>query len=281
MKAPGEIVVAFDETRPKGDTISTNPVTSNWSVFAGGFADWAHDLEARGFTVRSIDPSDAAITSASLRGVDVLVAQPAWDQQYAYSADELDNMKTFLSQGGALLFVGEWGAPTWLDFNSGLFLPLQRWVPAQDAFLSAFGWTSAHTVVGILEITTARRTLFTPAALARSRITPRWPESTSSRETRAVRSPGCPRAPSRSSAWGTGSKPNSPTGPMCPRRSPSAQPRRTGGRMAVVMDSNFFDSPYLGAFTPGYWLEENRRFALQLVDWLAAVRSATPGRISS
>jgi len=261
LKLPGEIVVAFDESRPRFSTISdSNPVDLYVNGAPGGLADWARDLEARGFTVRTIDPGMGGVTSRTLLGVDVLVAQPAFVEADAYTEQEIVNIKEYVRQGGGLLFIGEWGPLTWLNPYTGVYVPL-RWVPSQDAFLAAFGWTNAHARIEIPGVSGSDVNAYFSRADGQVRDHPAmagiglvhgswtgalagWPAgATSLIETGAGQLPA--------NRWAAGSATHG------------------AGRTAVVLDSNFFDSPYHGAHTPGYYLAENRRFALQLIDWLA------------
>ena len=153
-------------------------------------------------------------------------------------------------------------------------------MPSQDAFLAAFGWTSAHVQVSVPgDPTTASNTIY-------SRETGQITDHPAMTGISAVKGD----ASGAFAASPPGASPlivmgNGQAGQLSNLTFEPPSNKWVGGtamfgagRTAFILDSNFFDSPYLGAYTPGYYLSENRRFALQLIDWLAggASRDAYP-----
>jgi subtilase family serine protease len=287
LKAGGEIVVAFDESRLAAYTVAVNRVIDNFVARPGGFADWARDLEARGFLIRTIDPGSGGITPRNLLGVDVLVVQPGGHDRdgvtTAHSSAELATIKEYLRQGGAMLYIGEWGAEQWTNPYGGE-LRLD-WYPAQDEFLSAFGWQSAYYQIATPGV--PRSDEDTYFAREHAQITAHqamtgidlmhgsWSGAFAS----------APPGASPLIRMGNGQAGLLWDLTFAPPSTESVAAAATfeGGRVAFVLESNFFDSVYLGPHTPGYYLGQNRRFALQVVDWLAggASRDAYPDLVLS
>jgi subtilase family serine protease len=289
LKAPGELIVAFDETKLNFYTVSTNPPYQDSSGVdtAGGYADWARDLEARGFTIRTINPGNGGLSSRTLRGVDVLVIQPSSDfghpQLSLYRSDEIAAMKQYLGQGGALLFIGEWGDTKWRGIYGDFDV---AWMPAQDAFLREIGWTSAHTRVG----DPTKPDMWSDPDTFFSRANGQILDHPAMKGVALVHSSwvgafaALPADASPMIVMGNGQQAQLADWSYVPASYVVAAGGSYGaGRVAAILDSNVFDSKYVGPHSPGYYLADNRRFALQLVDWLAggSPRDAYPDLLVS
>lgn len=243
----GQLIVAFDETRPHYYTASTNPAI--W--VAGGFAQWAKDLEARGYTVTTLNPNPAGLTASALRDVSVLVnGVPMQD----YEPAETEAIRQFMAGGGGYLFIGEWAAGG-------------AWEPVQDRALAPFGWVPAHKSMGI-----------GGAACSTARVM--------TRDAGYLLDHPALAGIDGILGNGVGLLASGPEGFQTLVRASAMDAIPYGtvvgantigkGRMLVVLDSQFFDSDFdsnalCGSPFP-YYASQNRRFAWQIVDWLA-----TPG----
>jgi subtilase family serine protease len=243
IKADGEVIVAFDQTHEQLMTIPSSAAYPE-----AGYPDWASDLGARGYVVKSINPGPDGFAARQLLGVDVVVNAVPMSK---YTPAELAVWSDFLRGGGGVLFIGEWGSdvspPVWQD--------------PEDDFLKILGITSAHVSVGPVFAS------FLHYPSTNYGLILDHPITTGVQGVEGNLTGGFSQLPQ-------GAQPLLVSGALTPSGvTVAAAFEREGGRVVVAGDSQFFDSGIhtapsgLGKAVV-YISEDNRRFGLQIIDWL-------------
>lgn len=247
LRATGHAVVAFDESHRPVYSVSTNPA----AYTVGDYFDWAADLRARGYTVTTLNPDDEGLTPSKLRNVDVLVMSAPINP---YLPREMAALKAFLQGGGGFLFMGDYGQ-------------YSDWALAEDQFLAALdvGLVNADTGLGIAGVSCSgvyphfQRSLGEIATHSVTQgVTEIWGAATGA--FRSVPS-GATVLVSSGPDWTT---PNAPVAGVFPLGT---------GRVGFIADTDWFDAqvvvgpPQCGQAIL-YDADGNRRFGLQMIDWL-------------
>lgn len=94
--------IVFEEAHLPAYTIGSNPAYD----VTGGYSEFADYLTASGCTVSTIDPG-TIIGSSVLAPVDVLVIVAP---QNSYFTSEIDEIETWVEDGGKLLLISDWGS---------------------------------------------------------------------------------------------------------------------------------------------------------------------------
>jgi subtilase family serine protease len=243
-KAPGTIVVAFDETHAPSVTLSL--ARASGDEYNGAFADFAKDLEARGYTVRAITASDEGLTAGRLSGVDVLI-EPTSEQLLDVTG--LATLKTYLSESHGFLMIGEWGDP-----NSPL-----PWQAAEDQIAGVLGISNPAGIYGGspgVQCSGAWGTFLTNPHPITTGITAIMGAATG----------GLANLPPQAVVLAQTTAPQ-----LMPNTAVAAAWTQGAARIAAVGDSQFFDghvqyASYLCGSADVY--ETDWRFDLQLIDWL-------------
>jgi subtilase family serine protease len=254
LKAPGGLVVAFEESHRPAETVGTNP-DARFGGQPGDYTLFAQDLTARGYTVRTINPDAEGLTPEKLLGVDVVIWPLDIDP---YTPAEIHLIDSFVRAGGGFLVMTEWGDPN---------PPTPPWQPAAETFLQQLGWglTYAEGEANVGGPCTADLPVFskTDGTLAAHPVT----DGVSQILGFAVG--GFPTVPQGTQAIATSDAswltlPATVTAGVAPLGQ---------GRVGFVADTNMVDAqkvlepPCFGGVP--YYQMGNARFHLQLVDYLA------------
>jgi subtilase family serine protease len=247
---PGSIVVAFDEVHGPGATIGDNP-DANVGGITGGLSDFARDLVARGYEAKALNPDVEFLAPAHLRGVDVLLA---FAPTVPYSPSELTTLREFVEVGGGLFYLG--------DHRDGDY----SWGVPEDQIAATFGFTSNRDFLypGAAQCTGVFQNYYRftgdihehPVTSGVDAIATQWGGSFSALP------PGAEALVTAPSGWEV--SPNAIFSAVFPIGE---------GRVGVAGDANIFDADFTAPTVCGmaalYYTGSNRRFGLQMVDWLA------------
>jgi len=258
-KPKDSLVVVFDETHGPGSTIGTNMAPGTGGVTAG-LADFAKDLEARGYHVTTADPDGDGLTPNKLLADVVVMDGP--DQ--AYSGYELRLLRDFVEQrGGGVFLLGDWGGGDPGSFYNAV--PV--WQPVIDQLTATFGFSFVHDFVFAGGYCSTNSQVF-------------------DRSAGAVRSHPITSGVNGVFAQYVGGFASLPAGANVLLQSPSnwQVPNVVvggtfalgAGRVGFHGDANLMDADFSGPtqnvcpwMFDVYRQRDNRRYALQMVDWLA------------
>ena len=252
LKKPGDVIVAFDEMHAPGSSIADARVLPLGGV-PGGLSEFAQDLLARGYVVKALTPELERLSPENLRGVDVLLAVVP---MAAYASSELSLIHSFVEGGGGFFYLGD-------RRDYGGYVPL--WSRPGDQLLGTFGVTANndyvipgnYTCVAFGLTFTKSEGVVRPHVITTGvdAVTIYWAGSYSGLPADSeilIKTPP---------TW------------LVPNAVVSAVFPVGNGRVAIHGDSNVADADWSGPSPCGmvamYFSANNKRFALQTVDWLA------------